>query len=298
MFNLDELMSVHVDLHVHCNPDAGPIHPQHYKDDEVITACRNAGMHGLALKSHMWPAIRLAKELDNMYSDFTVYPTVSLNITAGGPEPWTMEMAIQLGAKMVWLPTWSSLNDKNNPAGFTNLVLQEGTNKHLKDIPSDRYYVLTDENGELKPGIKEVVEMAKDANIVLATGHGSTDEALAVARFANEIGYKKLVFTHPYCGISSVTDEQVKEFAELGGYIEATTLEFQPLYTSLSIEHWKAVCELCGYDHCFLSSDHFFDWMPSIHEQYAQVMNCLYTIGSSMDDLRQMANVPLKLIEG
>lgn len=298
MFNLEELIKYHVDMHVHCNADASPNHVMTKKNEDVVTKCRESGMHGLVLKTHGWPAVRLANKLNEMYDDFTVYPSVSLNQTAGGPYPWVMEMAIQMGARVVWLPTWSSLNDKYCPGGFTQLVINENSNKYFKDIPDEAFYTVTDEDGNVKDNIKKIVQMAKEAGIVLATGHGSTAEALAVARYAHEIGFQKLVFTHPTCGVSPVTHEQLKEFADLGGYIEFCTLGVQPLYTSMTVAEWKEICELCGYDHCFLASDHFFDWTPSIPEQYATMMNCMYTVGSTMEELSAMAKVPLKLLEG
>ena len=35
------------------------------------------------------------------------------------------------------------------------------------------------------------------------------------------------------------------------------------------------IIEEAGADHCYLSTDHFFDWTPSIPQQIYQVLGCL-----------------------
>lgn len=297
MFDIKELIQYHVDMHVHSNPDCSPLHPQHASNEDVVKLCHDAGMHGFVLKTHMWPAVGLAKKLNEMYDDFTVYPSVSLNLTAGGPYPWVMDMAIKNGARFVWLPTWSSINDKKCAGGFTQLVINEKSNEYLQDIPDEQFYTVCDENGELKDNIKKIIEMAKEANIVLGTGHGTTEEALQVMRYANSIGYKKVVFTHPACNLDAYSMDQLKEFAQLGGVIELTTLCVQPEINTMTPQLWKETCEACGYDHCMLSSDQFFDWTPPIPVQYEKLMHDMYDLGCTMEQLKTMAQVPLNLIE-
>jgi len=300
MFDANEFMKHAIDMHCHCYPDAaGKDHHLMTKTNEdVIKTDRDGGMYGLVLKAHCWPPIRLAHKLNEMYNDFTVYPSVSLNQTSGGPYPWVVEMAHNLGARFIWLPTWSSLNDKNSPAGYYGLTCGEESNRYWKDIPDEAFYTEIDEDGDLKENIKEVVSLCKEYDLVLGTGHGTTKEALAVARFAHEIGFGKLCFTHPYCGLDAVTHDQLKEFADLGGYIELTTLEVQPLYTSMTIAEWIEICELCGYDHCYISSDHYFDWTPTVPEQFKSVIGCMHACGAKDEDIMTMMENPYSLLEG
>ena len=44
MFDLNELIKYHVDMHVHCNPDCSPLHPQPVTNEEVVrlSRCRDA----------------------------------------------------------------------------------------------------------------------------------------------------------------------------------------------------------------------------------------------------------------
>ena len=296
-FDADELLGSMVDTHCHVQNDTSddPLQTETTKD--LIWSCREGGMRGVVLKAHGWPAVRLARELDAACEGFRVYPSVTLNSTAGGPYPWVVEMAWQLGARYVWLPTWSALNDRNSRVSFTRIMVDRGYNGFFKDIPESGFYTGLDEEGSLKRNVRDVVDLCKEHDLVLGTGHGSTAEALAVARYAKSVGFERLVFTHPHVGISDVTDEQVEEFVSCGGHIELCMLETEPFSGCMTAERWVRICKTVGYDHCLISSDHFWGWKTTIPEQFRSFLTRMHDAGASMGDLSAMVEVPRRLLE-
>ena len=77
-----------------------------------------------------------------------------------------MEVALDLGARIVWLPTLSSRQDFEN-----GVAAQLG-------IPGPGI-VVTDDDGELLPETKEVLALVREHDAVLATGHVSAAEHYA-----------------------------------------------------------------------------------------------------------------------
>lgn len=291
---IETLLEGAIDMHVHAAPDISLEHPQHRSNEDVIEQCRKSKMGGIVLKTHGWPSIRLAQTLDAMHEDFRVFPSVTLNKMSGGPHPWVVEMAIAMGAKMIWLPTWSAKNDRLHP-GFNGIAP-----KYLpltKDWTDADLYEMVDENGNLTEEIKMCIQLCKEADVVLGTGHISAEESWEVGKYAHEIGYKKLVLTHPCNKSAHNTLEQIKAFAELGYAVEICTLNLAPLHTVLTIPELKHLIEEVGADHCFLSTDHFFDWTPSIPDQLYQALGCLLDVGVSYETLERMMKVPRTLLE-
>lgn len=295
MNKINQLIQGSIDMHVHANPDICLKHPQTKSNDDIINQCINAGMNGIVLKTHGWPSVALAHQLNKQYPNFKIYPSISLNRVVGGPYPWVVEMAIEMGVKVIWLPTWSALSDHMH-TGFGTIAKEYlPLTKNLVD--SDYYYLLNN-TGELLEDIKIIIEMCKKHNIVLCTGHISHEESLAVGKYADMIGYHKLVLTHP-CSDCSYNDfEQMKEFAHLGHYVEFCTLNLAPLHHSLDILDIKKAIEEIGAEHCILSSDHFFDWTPAISEQFYQALGCLLDSGVKEECLQILMNNPIRLLEG
>lgn len=49
--------------------------------------------------------------------------------------------------------------------------------------------------------------------------------------------------------------------------------------------------------HAYISTDHFFDWTPSIPQQIYQVLGCLLEAGISYEELQTVMDTP-KLLFG
>lgn len=294
MKEIAELLYGAIDMHVHAYPDVSLKHPQHRSNDNVIEQCITAGMGGLVLKTHGWPSVGLAHQLNGEHENFTVYPSVSLNVMAGGPHPWVVEMAIGMGARMIWLPTWSAASDRNH-TGF-GVIAEQYIPRTKAGLRDKDFYYLLDEKGNLSEEIKECIVLCRDHDIVLGTGHISAEESMAVGRFAQEIGYHKVCLTHPRSDCSFNQFEQIQAFAQMGHYVEFCTLAVAPMYSSMSIGDMKRIIEEAGPEHCYISTDHFFDWTPSIPQQIYEVLGCLMESGVSYEDLQVIMDNPKHLL--
>lgn len=295
MKDIERLLHGAIDMHVHAYPDVSLNHPQHRTNDDVIAQCRAAGMGGLVLKTHGWPSVGLAHQLNSEHDDFTVYPSASLNTVAGGPHPWVVEMAIEMGCKMIWLPTWSAASDHEH-TGF-GVIAEKYIPRCKTGMREQDFYYLLDEKGQLLEEIKECVVLCRDHDVVLGTGHISAEESFAVGRFAREIGFNKVCLTHPSSSCSFNQFEQIKAFAQMGHYIELCALNVAPMYTSTTIEEMGRIIKEVGADHCYISTDHFFDWTPSIPQQIYQVLGCLLEAGIRYEELQTVMDIP-KLLFG
>lgn len=294
MRNIEHLLHGAIDMHVHANPDFTLEHPQHRSNTQVIEECLEAGMGGLVLKTHGWPCIGLAHQLNSEFEGFTVYPSVSLNVMAGGPHPWVVEMAVRMGAKVIWLPTWTAKSDRENVG--VGVIAGKYLPRTKSGFREQDLYYLLDEQGNLSDEIKECIELCRDSNAVLCTGHISAEESMAVGRFAKELNYHNVCLTHPRSSCSFNEFEQIRAFAEMGHYVEFCALNVAPMHGTMTIAEIKRVIEDAGAEHCYLSTDQFFDWTPSIPQQMYQVLGCLSDAGVSYEQLQTLMRTPRRIL--
>lgn len=172
-----------IDMHVHTNPD---IRLRAYDDFEMMEAGIRVGARAIVLKTHQGTTMDRAY-LCNRHNeivhhgdnDFTMFGSITLNKVVGGINPKAVEVALKLGAKVVWLPTQSAVN-------------------HMSKIGQDlRNAVEVTRDGKIVPELKDVLQLVKDYNAVLGTAHISPAESFIVVEAARDLGVKNIVVTHP-----------------------------------------------------------------------------------------------------
>jgi len=117
----DRLLEGAIDLHCHGYPEICFEVKMRAEDLEAAQLAAQAKMKGFVLKSHMWPTVGRAYQLRNQLKGVEVWPSMTLNTSAGGFSPWTVESALKQGAKVIWMPTWSAKNDIQR-GGFSHLM--------------------------------------------------------------------------------------------------------------------------------------------------------------------------------
>lgn len=114
---------------------------------------------------------------------------VVMNKIIGGINPEAVEKGLKLGAKVIWLPTQSA-------------------RRHLEKLGQDPNQGITlVENGKVVPKLKDIFQLVKDHDAVLATAHVSPKEAFVVVEAARNAGVKKIVITHPEWWVCDYTIE-------------------------------------------------------------------------------------------
>src|SRR3984893_10150161 len=104
-----ELLVGAIDLHCHSGPAAMPRILDHH---EALMDCANAKFSALVYKDHFYLGTAHAMILEKLFPETNVklFSGVALNNASGGINPHAVNHAINIGAKIVWLPTLSAAN--------------------------------------------------------------------------------------------------------------------------------------------------------------------------------------------
>ena len=111
----------------------------------------------MVLKSHDFPTASLAWAVQQTVGDgVRVFGGICCDREVGGVNPAAVEVALGLGARIVWLPTLSSRQDVVN-----GVAAQLG-------LPGPGL-VVTDADDALLPETREVLALVREHDAVLAT---------------------------------------------------------------------------------------------------------------------------------
>jgi hypothetical protein len=187
-----------VDMHIHTAPDT---RPRCLNDVEAARAAADAGMAAILLKSHVTSTADRAAIAEAVIGDVRVFGGLALNQQVGGLNPAAVEAALALGARQIWLPT----QDAENQRRFY------GQNGGISVLNRD---------GELKSEVATILELVRDAGVILGTGHLSPLEIRAVVGLATQMGLPKMLVTHPEIPFIALSIADQRQLAAQGAYFE------------------------------------------------------------------------------
>lgn len=168
-----------------------------------------------------------------------------------GLNPHAVEVALELGAKVVWFPTIHSachLRHFGAPT-YTSLPTKLQSNRPVRPL------TLFNDQGKIVPEVYEIVDLVAQKDAVLATGHLDSREAQALARTALERGVQRVLVTHPdFCTIRMPLEEQ-KQLCRLGAFVEKTALSHRPEWEGLPYDHFVAHLHALDPSRVVLTSD-------------------------------------------
>ena len=212
-----ELVRGAVDLHVHAGPD---IVPRRADADDILRGFTEQGLAGFVDKNHFLPtALKGVHGVDGGAQHFS---SIVLNNFVGGLNPLAVEVAARAGASVVWLPTvdvemtpgaahqphagtpssWSKVRDE---------IMERGLNAPMAPILDD---------GRSSPHLMGVLEVIRDHDLALATGHLGFTETLGAVQAASEMGIDRVIVTHPEFPSQQFTSSQKQALVEAGGTLE------------------------------------------------------------------------------
>jgi len=232
-----ELMKGAMDIHIHIGPD--PNRRRRVNAYEAAIQAREAGMRGLVFKSHDYNTTPVAYTVQQLVPDVELYGGVSLDVEVGGLNPTAVEAAGKLHSKIVWMPTFSSKNDKEK-----------------KNISGDGITIL-DQNGKILPVINEILALIKQYDMTLATGHLSTKEIFGLLACAKDVGIERTIITHPLSisvGPTASIDEQ-KRMKANGIFFEHCLTACMPHSDQLKPQKIAEAIREIGPEYCILSTD-------------------------------------------
>jgi hypothetical protein len=186
----------------------------------------------------------------------------------------------------VWLPTLSSRQDVAN-----GVAAQLG-------IPGPGLAVL-DDDGELLPAVREIADLCRDNDAVLATGHTTAAEHLAVARAYGT--RQKVLVTHAMEELAgpNLSVEQCAELAELGATIELCALTCIGALATRPVADLAGAAQRIGASRCTLASDYGQAVNDPPADGLQQFADALAAEGVAVADIRAMVSAnPAALIAG
>lgn len=299
----NSIISGAFDLHVHTSPD---YQLRKLDDVEMAKQVIAAGMGGYAIKSHSGCTTDRAHIINQMFPACKAIGTITLNNYHGGLNPLAVELAARMGAKIVWFPTTDSASAfdgytsdttrRNGYAGILMGLIEKGID--LKPVK------VLDENGEILPAVYDVLEIIRQNDLILGTGHLVTEEIFALVKAARKQGVRKIVITHissksPFraCVGRDMHDLDVqRELLDLGVYMEHSALPV--LRGWLPIENMIAQIKQAGPDRVIVSSDLGQADGKYPVEGFLEFCNKLLEFGISEKDVRKMiVHTPTGLLE-
>lgn len=275
------LLAGAVDLHRHGYPEISLSSGPPVDDVDDLRLCAEAGMHGVVMKSHLWPTVGRAYLLAKQVPDVEVYGSITLNSGSGGLSPAMVELAAAQGARVVYLPTWSSTNDRAR-CGFSGLLTAELRRTSL----TDAVLPVVDEKGRLLPEVRDCLAVAKDLDMLVYTGHLAAPEALSVAESGLAAG--RLVFSHPESHSVGATVEEAVAVADAGACVEITAVGIYPEIARTTPAGLAEIVDAVGAHRCVLTSDYFFSWSPPSTRMLLDLAEGLIASGVDRDGVRAM----------
>lgn len=234
-----ELLHGAYDLHVHSNPTVGPDAGGFVLDDvELTREYEEAGLAGFCMKNHEFGTFYRAYLLNKYVAkNIKVYGGITLGYCNGGLNPYAVEGAAKCSAKICWMPTFFARHEKD--IWITQCPYPWYSDKMTKgqiEFPDDGIY-LFDEEGNLKKEVYEILEIIRDYDMCVATGHISPREALALFEAGHDMGLKKMICTHIEWRTIQAPISLQERFAELGVKMEKSFYEFDKERALKSFEY-------------------------------------------------------------
>ena len=272
-----------VDTHVHTAPD---LVARKLDDFEAAQQAREHAMAAIVLKNHFFPTALRARLVESQVPGVRVIGAIVLNQSVGGVNPWAVEAAARAGAKMVWMPTAHAehqLRFESQQGGGPHRAAMSlpGREAGVRVFNADR---------QLTSDAEAVLEIIRDRNLVLETGHLSSDEVDRLTRRAIQIGVRKIVLTHPDLPVISMPVEFQKHIVARGVYFERTFNVTRRPDAHLPISTLAARIREVGFASTILATDFGQPESPFPVEGMLEYIRGLLDHGFSSDEVRRMAS--------
>lgn len=276
------------DTHVHIAPD---VMDRRIDDLSLAARFQAVGLAGFVIKSHYVTTAERATVVRKAVPGVDVLGAITLNGSMGGVNPAAVEIAGRLGARIVWMPTVDSRNQRSTtaadlPGSKPAMWGALQADLHAQGIVPDVVEVVSPD-GEVLEQVRKVLRVIAKHDMVLATGHLSAHEILAVVKEARALGVRRVVVTHPEFTSQRLTVDQQRELAAQGALLErcfTTPYTGKVAWTDL-FENIRAV----GISHSILSSDLGQPFNPPVEDGLPLFADKLLEAGFSKDEVRVMA---------
>jgi hypothetical protein len=275
------------DTHIHVAPD---VLERRIDDLALARRFQQVGLAGFVLKSHYVPTAERAAVVRAAVPGVDALGSITLNGAVGGINPAAVEIAGREGARVVWLPTVDSRNQRESraadPPGAKPPMwarLQDELRAH-GIVPA---VVDVLEDGQVSDPLRQVFRVMAGYDLVLATGHLSAAEIRQVVPAALAEGVRQVVVTHPEFTSQRLPVPVQRELAGQGALLERcfTTPHTGKVSWATMTDAIRAV----GVAHSVLSSDLGQPFNPPVEDGLALLADRLLAAGFTDGEVRTMA---------
>jgi hypothetical protein len=239
MIEVDRLLKGSIDMHIHSGPD---VITRRLDAIEAARQAQKAGMRAIVLKNHFYPTTPLAHLVNQCVPGIQVFGSLCLNHEIGGLNTYAVKHSAALGAKIIWMPTIYAVSTHRLPA----------LNSRETELS------VFDSAGKLLPEITSILDLIKQNDMILASGHITHLETKALFEAAVKLGIIKLIITHPLdLGMSAQPYdlEEIYQLVQTGAFIELTFTGLLPTSPEDSLPRILELIKAIGADHFILSTD-------------------------------------------
>ena len=267
-----------IDLHIHSHPC---LFPRIGDDRDIVTDASSKGMKAIMLKCHHESTVSRARELDREFGDIAVHGGIVLNYFVGGINPQAVEAALKLGAKAVWMPTIDADNHAKIHGSRGKYDVQDSKPATV----DDKGITIFEDDGTLTQEIKDVVSLVIEHNTILGTSHLSKDEIFALVKYAAGEGLQKILITHPFFKVPSLSEQELVELTAMGATAEFGFCSVSPMWNYASIDQVLHAIRTIGLERAVLMSDAGQVHNPMPAESLRVFAQCLHEKGLSEADV-------------
>jgi hypothetical protein len=268
------------------HPAPSPL-PRRIDAADAARLAGEAGFRAIVVKSHhhstVTDVLALAAE-EQLPSDVQVYGGIALNGPVGGLNPKAVDLALKMGGRIVWFPTIGSPQHIRHHAEHPDLKFPKLA---VKLKPEEPIEIMAD--GRVRDEVYEILESAKEADAVVASGHLAPDRITALFEAAREVGVTRLLVNHPNFVVEA-SYEDARRWVELGALIEHSLCMYDD---ESSFYHWEvdtlvAWIGAVGPEHSTLGSDLGKMDNPLPTDSFRKIVDRLLDRGLGEDAVRRL----------
>ena len=266
-----------IDLHVHFEPESWM--GRRFDALETALHAREAGMAGLVLKNRTYSCEPIAMLVRRLVPDFDIYGSIVLDGEIGGLNYHAVAAAAAIGTRVIWMPVFFSANSIGVVERNFNLDLgHEGIS-------------IIDGSGVLVPAMDGILDVIKDHDMLLCTGHISPRETHVLVEKCLQKGINKIVVTHPMSTLvyeEALNSSEMVSLAQAGAKIEYDAQLISPTADNLRPSELADHIRATGADNSVLTTDLGGMPHPTVAEGLRMLIATLLKCGISEQDIDTM----------
>lgn len=264
----ENLLQGVIDIHIHTNPD---VRVRRLSDLQLAAEARRVGARAIVVKSHLVTTMDRAAIAREAVPGIDVFGGIVLNPHVGGLNAVAVDTAIKLGAKIVWLPTSFSSNERK----------RQGKSDGVETVAG----------GKVLPALLPILKMIAEADIALATGHLTPAETLVVVEEARRQGVGKIVVNHPeWMSVDMSIDDQ-KRLAQFDVFFERCYARNEGGKYDKNFRRNLAAMEALGFESTIVATDGGQVENPVWSEALAEYISFLQQAGVPQAAIDRMTKV-------